>query len=192
MLSQLFVMLLLLSSPSRTVFGIELDAEFEVARCTHNGQNYVPIEKETYWPCRMHIGGTTGPGMPFGKDQRIGIRIDNLPVGFEGGAIVGNLIGGKLQSLFIKTSGLESQADVYAILLEKYGVATESEVTSFKNLMGAEAEVIIARWRFDDLLIDFSGVSKTVSEGYIYVRTPAGDKAESAEVDLQRDSKRKM
>lgn len=87
-------------------------------------------------------------------------------------------LDGKLQGIYGRTAGADSQSRIYAVLRKKYG--TPATLTK-KRITGTRIDGIHAAWRFSNLRVDFDGMGATTSEGSFSILTStAFDYADAA------------
>jgi hypothetical protein len=81
------------------------------------------------------------------------------------------ILDGTVQGVLVRTSGLDSQKAVYAMLRKKYGVPTSLTKAHGQNSTGKAAESIGASWIFADLRVSFEGIGTRTDEGALSVET---------------------
>ena len=82
------------------------------------------------------------------------------------------ILDGTVQGVVVRTSGLDSQKAVYAMLRKKYGTPTSVAKARGQNGRTEKAaEGISASWTMADLRVDFEGIGTTTDEGTIFITT---------------------
>ena len=80
------------------------------------------------------------------------------------------ILDGTVQGVLVRTSGLDSQKAVYAMLRKKYGVPTSVARAHGQNgTAGKAAEGISASWTIADPRVNFEGIGTTTGEGTLFI-----------------------
>lgn len=79
-----------------------------------------------------------------------------------------------LEGVWFDTNGLSAQKEIFEVLKSKYGNPTKFEETEVKNMMGAAFSSMHARWTFDNISVEFHGVTSDFGTGKVSVFTKKG------------------
>ena len=82
------------------------------------------------------------------------------------------IFDGTVQSILVRTSGVDSQKNVYAMLRKKYGVPASIVRKPLANRMSEPVDGISANWVFADLRVTFEGIGATSDDGLLAITTP--------------------
>ena len=139
-----------------------------VGRCYENHETYFgPSPK----PDNYGEGRTMGPVRNGDITFRFPITGQDSAA-FGRDKIRGDIIDGKLEYLFIETSGAEDEMGVLRLLVNKYGRPSSSLTTHLQNGFGAKYEGLEAHWILTNLIVDFYGIGGKVDEGHVSIYTP--------------------
>lgn len=180
------------------VLGLTLGQPFSVSECTFSTYSTgLRIYESDYrlrtFPCFKHGYSGPKPGEPVDPaGERVTIIFADAPSGFDRTSVLGHVVAGKLEGAYLPTFGVNVQADVLALLTEKYGAPTSSETEQVQNRMGASFEQLSASWRFKNLSVDFAGMGGRVNSGSVHVRTAAGDQFLEREVQERKAREPKL
>ncbi len=91
----------------------------------------------------------------------------SIAPGVQARGLALQILDGTVQGVVVRTSGLNSQKAIYAMLRKKYGVPSSLA----KKDAGAAADGIRAEWVLSDLRVSFEGVGATPDEGSLSITT---------------------
>lgn len=188
-------------APTMAVMGLDLGSTLTISECPYKKQlRRLAYESEysstnTLRPCfQVREGYLDNPGQPITTGTRK-VRIllgDAAPRGVDWSRIEGTVIEGKLEALFVPTSGASSQEELLAQLLQKYGRPFDLTRETVQTRMGASYEAAYATWKFDNLLVIFTGMAGSISNGAITFATAAGDAHIAAEAAAKKAAAPKL
>ncbi|MBB6242600.1 hypothetical protein [Rhodanobacter sp. MP1X3] len=87
------------------------------------------------------------------------------------GSLELQILDGTVQGIRVRTSGVDSQKGIYAMLRKKYGVPTTLTKKHVPNRIGAQLDGISADWLFSNLRVTFEGIGATPDEGSLSITT---------------------
>jgi len=166
------------SAPSLQIFGFALEQPPTLITC--------PTTRDGLFDSRSWSPTLDSTCMesPTRADTSADGRAKTLPVHFsraEEPALAAGvharsfalmILDGTVQGVVVRTSGLDSQKAVYAMLRKKYGTPTSVAKARGQNgRTGKAAEGISASWTMADLRVDFEGIGTTADEGTIFITT---------------------
>src|SRR6185503_13999533 len=91
----------------------------------------------------------------------------------SGGSAFVVTIEKRLEVLQLQTNGVRDQQAAFDALVAKYGAPELRRIETLQNGFGAKFDVIRAGWKFDRIVVTFSGSVGDFSKGTITVMTPA-------------------
>ena len=94
------------------------------------------------------------------------------------------VIGGRIEEIKLTTFGQPHQANILALLRNKWGDPTINNMQQLQNGFGARFQGIEAQWLFSDFTVAFFGILTKPDDGQIIVRSSvaaAKEKEESPE-----------
>jgi hypothetical protein len=165
----------------RDIAGIELGKEIAIPECKKEkayGMIMYAMEDVSY-PCFKESQGAgdslkTKPNFPRGPqyDGNSDIELGSaaVPAGVSPTATI-MLLDGKPEQVSLKTEGSEQQERLYALLIAKYGVPAQSNISQLQNAMGARYQGIEASWQLKSMTVQFYGILDNPREGYIIAST---------------------
>ena len=100
----------------------------------------------------------------FGKNE--------APVWLKNWQLIALEANGNLIGIEFFTWGLSSQELVFSTLVNKFGQPTSKTTSQTQNSMGAEYQVINARWATSDIEVRFEGATDRVDSGRVVIDLP--------------------
>jgi len=166
-----------------SVFGIKLDAPFELFECSGNYvygeifydtmQKEICYERQKYYTSNDYETKRFNVTLPF--DTAPGYIKDRKMYVYE--------YLNKVDKIQFYTTGIDSSKYVLKTLVEKFGNPTGYEEVKLQNRMGATFESFEATWNNDQIYIEFNPTYGSLDHGYVNIHTREGK--------LRRDEKLK-
>lgn len=169
-----------------TVFGMHLGEKLSLPECKRlkqppsqplSGYEDYPVGYPSMHCFERSDAATTKPDAPLGTTT---VSVF-FPVGEEpqiGGFgvlfISGWVIEGNLETVDIRTFGVDCQDGALAQLKEKYGEPSSLREENKQNRMGAVFTAHVADWQFTNLTVSFHGIDEELNEGHILIMTNKG------------------
>jgi len=181
------------SAPSRDIVGLSIGGPLTLEECSTTQLAGITTYEMSYSvdskPCyqnRQMVGRGLGGLDPEG--HLVHFVLGDTPYQIKSDFALGIVVSGKLEGVTLYTRGLDVQATVLEMLTEKYGKPSEVSTEKWQNRMGASFDGVVAKWRFTDLDVSFTGLGSSLDSGYISVETPAGTQG-MARVEAQRKAR---
>lgn len=171
-----------------SVFGIKLGEQLTVPDCT-------TVRGENYWDykemCSMGMDAYTRASGETVNQMKL--PSDQIPhfmrvIGINNGPTA-SVIDGNVESVFVRTDGIDVQQEVMATLKAKYGKPTRFRKQVMRNAFGTKFEVYYATWILSNLKVDFKGSNGSIDHGNFEVSTPKYDKL-MQEWDAKQEAKK--
>ncbi|MFJ1470128.1 hypothetical protein QPK29_020650 [Massilia sp. YIM B02787] len=107
--------------------------------------------------------------------RRIHFPVAETPNWFYNDSIVSGYIDGKLENVYVNTSGYSSKDQALEALVKKYGKPTDIFEQEAQNEAGARYKVFNYKWVLPGLYVEFWPVQSTsLDVGIIRIETPVG------------------
>lgn len=163
-----------------TVFGIALGQPVTVPECRRE-RNYFDGYSLDEKNCYKRPANFRDCSVISSGHATIELRVSELPIWIKSPSIGVRVINGNIETIKIKTRGIDYQEDIFAALTKKYGKPSYTQKANVKNKLGASFESMNATWKVGDVSIMFLGVAGLIDEGHIEISTKIGEAASDAD-----------
>lgn len=163
-----------------TVLGLRLGETFTVPECARSkpilpsrlpdsyagSDSIVCFKRDPYGLLINYVPANT----PIVNDQSIRIYFPKS-VSELSSNVLAQVIDGKLEGLELSTFGVNTQDEVLATLVEKFGEPKSVSEQQLQNSMGAVFTSHLVSWDVGILHVLFSGAGSRIDAGFVIVRT---------------------
>ena len=160
-----------------TVFGIPLGARLQIAECEKRIVGTTTVYSTATAVCFQRLGSQDAvqATKPIENESiLIKFPVTEAPPVMSGGAAVGLVMDGNLEGVAFNTRGVDSQDQVLDVLTQKFGKPTSRVPKQVQNTLGANFDVLDARWTLPQVEILFRSVTSRVDTGLLNIDTRKG------------------